>query len=248
MHTEYHKWFSPHLGKDMEIKIYGHGGKPIVVFPAQGGKFYEFEDFQMVQTVEWALDQGIIQLFTVDSVDNESWGNTSIAPWDRAARHESYDKYIVYEVVPFIRHKNPSPQSFTTGVSMGGYHSGNFFFRHPDCFDGVISLSGLFQLSLFVGDYMDDNVYFNSPLHFLPRLHDEGLLNLYRRSHIIVCCGTGAWEDEMRHDIGALSNVLREKQIPAWIDMWGQDVNHDWPWWRKQFPYFISKLHEQGAI
>ena len=248
MHTEYHKWYSPSLNKDMELKVYGHGGKPILVFPAQGGRFFEFEDFQMVAQSQWFLDNGIVQFFTVDSVDLESWANEGAAPWDRGRRHEEYDRYIMNEVVPFIRHKNGSHHIFTTGVSMGGYHSGNFFFRHPDVFDGVISLSGLFQLDLFIGDYMDETVYFNSPLHFLPNLNDERVLNDYRRSHIIVCCGTGAWEDAMIKDITALRGILEHKGVPAWIDLWGHDVNHDWPWWRKQFPYFLGKLHESGAI
>mgnify|MGYP000079574190 CR=1 FL=1 len=51
MHVEYHKWWSPSLGQEMELKVYGHYGKPAIVFPAQGGRFYEYEDFGMVQAV-----------------------------------------------------------------------------------------------------------------------------------------------------------------------------------------------------
>ncbi len=35
-----------------------------------------------------------------------------------------------------------------------------------------------------------------------------------------------------------MKRVLEEKQIPVWVDFWGYDVNHDWPWWRKQIAYF----------
>jgi len=248
MHSEYHKWFSNHLHKDMELKVYGHGGKPILVFPAQGGRFFEFEDFGMVAQAAWFINTGRIQLFTVDSVDNESWANAQAAPREKAVRHEEFDRYIMHEVLPFIRQKNQSAHVFTTGVSMGGYHSGNFFFRHPQEFDGVISLSGLFQLSSFVGDYMDDTVYFNSPLYFLANLDDGHILELYRRSTIIVCCGQGAWEDAMLRDVTALGRILEAKQVPAWIDLWGHDVNHDWPWWRRQFPYFLGRLCEQRVI
>jgi esterase/lipase superfamily enzyme len=125
---------------------------------------------------------------------------------------------------------------------MGAYHAGNFFFRHPDIFDTVIALSGLFQLRMFVGDYVDDNVYFNSPLYFLPNLSDPWYLEKYCRSKIIVCVGQGAWEDAMLVDAYALKRILEEKQIPAWIDIWGNDVNHDWPWWRVMMPYFLGKL------
>ena len=28
--------------------------------------------------------------------------------------------------------------------------------------------------------------------------------------------------------------------IKIWFDYWGYDVNHDWPWWRIQLPYFLQ--------
>jgi esterase/lipase superfamily enzyme len=244
MKTEYHKWWSSSLGQDMELKVYGYYGKPVLVFPAQGGKFYEYEDFKMVEAISAFIEAGKIKLFTVDSIDNQSWANWSAHPADRARRHEDYDRYIMEEVVPFMgQHCGNTDQGFlVTGVSMGAYHAGNFFFRHPDIFDTLIALSGLFHLHMFVGDFMDDNVYFNSPLDYLPNLEDPSYLERYRRSKIIVCVGQGAWEGPMLEDAYALKRLLDAKQIPAWIDIWGYDVNHDWPWWRRMMPYFLGKL------
>jgi esterase/lipase superfamily enzyme len=125
---------------------------------------------------------------------------------------------------------------------MGGYHSANFFFRHPDIFDVVISLSGIFRLNMFIGEYMDETVYLNSPLAYLPNLEDAWYLDQYRQSRIIICAGQGAWEDAMLEDTLALKRILEEKNIPAWVDIWGYDVNHDWPWWRKMMPYFLGNL------
>jgi len=126
---------------------------------------------------------------------------------------------------------------------MGAFHAANFFFRHPDVFDTMISLSGLFHLQMFTGDYVDDNVYFNSPLRYLPGLTDPWYLDQYRQSNIIVGVGQGAWEDAMLADAHALKRILEDKGIPHWIDIWGYDVNHDWPWWRKMMPYFLSNLN-----
>ena len=67
-------------------------------------------------------------------------------------------------------------------------------------------------------------------------------MELYRNSNIIICVGQGAWEDELLASTRELDAVLREKNIPAWIDYWGYDVNHDWPWWRKQMPYFLGNV------
>ncbi len=244
MQVEYHKWHSPFLGHDMELKVYGWQGKPVLVFPAQSGRFYDFENFGMIEAIAGFIEDGKIKVFAVDSVDSQSWDNPYVHPADRARRHEDYGRYIVNEVVPFIRqHCNHHPQKFiTTGCSMGGYHAGNFFFRHPGIFDGLICLSGLFQLRMFVGDYMDDNVYFNSPLAYLPGLNDSNMLEQYRQSQIIICAGQGAWEDDMRADAGAMKAILAEKGIPARVDFWGHDVNHDWPWWRQQLPFFLSRM------
>ena len=242
MNIEYHKWYSENLRQEMELKVYGHAGKPALVFPAAGGKFYEYEDFGMVEAIRPFLEGGRIVLFTVDSVDHQSWMNYGAHPAERVRRHNEYDRYIVSEVVPFIRSRGPSQGILTTGCSMGGYHSANFFFRHPDRFDAVIALSGVYQLRGFIGDYMDENVYLHVPLAYLPNLSDPWYLDRYRKSRIVIGVGQGAWEDEMREDARDLGRILAEKEIPAWIDFWGHDVNHDWPWWRKQMPYFLGKL------
>lgn len=243
MHTEYHKWWSPHLRQEMELKVYGQAGRPILVFPAQGGRFYEYEDFGMINAIAGSIAAGRAQVFTVDSVDLQSWANFGALPAERAQRHQEYDRYIVQEVVPLIRgYGYEGDKALTTGVSMGAYHAGNFFFRHPDCFGGCIALSGLFRLDHFIGDYMDENVYFNTPLAYLRNLEDPAYIEQYRQSQIIVCVGQGAWEDEMRGDVAELRRILDSKGVPAWIDFWGPDVDHDWPWWRVQMPYFLSRL------
>jgi esterase/lipase superfamily enzyme len=243
MNIEYYRAWSDSLNQDMELKVYGHAGKPVVVFPAQSGRFYDFENFGMIDAVSHFIEEGIFRFYTVDSIDSQSWANWSIPPTERGVRHEAYDRYIAQEVVAFIHQNSQNQELFlATGASMGGYHSANFFFRHPDVFDSLISLSGIFQLRMFIGDYMDDCVYFNSPLLYLANLEDPWYLERYRRSDIIICAGQGAWEEPMNADIRALKTILEAKAIPAWIDLWGHDVNHDWPWWQKQLPYFLNKL------
>ncbi len=182
----------------------------------------------MASAVSWYIAEGLYQFFTVDSVDNQSWANDRAHPADRARRHEDYDHYIVSEMAPFIRERcGPETLLLSTGVSMGGYHAANFFFRHPDIFDSLISLSGLFQLRMFIGEYMDNTVYFNSPLYYLPNLNDPWYLEKYRRSRIIICAGQGDWEEAMNADIVQIQTILEAKGIPAWVDLWGSDVNHD---------------------
>lgn len=249
MRIESRKWHSKNLSQNMSLRIYGDEGKPALVFPAEGGREIEFEDFGMLDVCRQFIDDGRLRICTIESIDKQSWSNTSISPADRAKRHEDYDRYVIQEVIPYLRERfgDPKIKFLTTGVSMGAYHAGNFFFKHPDVFDAVITLSGLFRLDSFIGECHDEGVYLNSPLYYLRNLTDEKLLSLYRKSKIIICAGQGAWEDRMLADAREMKDVLATKNIPAWVDIWGFDVNHDWPWWKKQLPYFLGHLLPEAA-
>lgn len=242
MNKEYYRWYSEHLGHDMELHVYGHCGRPMLVFPSSGGTFTEYEGFGMVDAASGFINDGRLMIITIGSADNESWLNRDAAPWDRARRHNDYDAYVIQEVIPFIKNRCGRDDIIATGCSMGAYHAMNFYLRHPDAFNAVISLSGLYSSDYFVGDYMDENVYYNTPLCYLPNCDDEWFLSRYRSGQIIACTGRGAWEDEMIRDTTALKQVFESKGIPAWCDFWGYDVNHDWPWWRVQLPYFLSHI------
>lgn len=242
MHVEHHKWYSPNMGQEMDIKLYGHAGKPIVVFPSSRGRYFDYEDRKMVDSVAGAIEAGRVRLVCVDGRDWEHLMNKEMHPSLMMARYNDYDRYITDEVMPFVRHVTGHHKAYTTGCSMGAYHAANMFFRHPDQFDGVIALSGLYHVRRFVGDYMGPDAYAHAPLAYLPNLNDPWYLEQYRQSTIIFCVGQGRWEDPMRHDIWEMENILAAKGIPAWIDRWGHNVDHDWPWWTQQIPYFVDRL------
>jgi esterase/lipase superfamily enzyme len=247
MHVEYHRWFSQALGHDMELKVYGHYGQPVVVFPAQDGRFHDFEGFGMVGACAELIDAGRVKFVTVDGVDWQSWTNQAAHPADRARRHTDYERHIINEVVPFVQHHTRQATMWVSGCSMGALHSANFFFRRPDIFDGVIALSGLYDLTHFVGQYSDEGIYFNAPLHYLPNLNDPWHLERYRRAQIVFAVGQGRWEEDSIRDTRALEGILRAKNIPAWFDYWGFDVDHDWVWWRKMLPHFLHHTLERKS-
>jgi esterase/lipase superfamily enzyme len=199
----------------------------------------------MVAAIAPFINSGRIKLFCVDSIDAHSWYDFSVPPAERNARHEQYDRYITAEVVPFVRsHCNDDHlRIMTNGCSMGAFHAVNFFLRHPDLFAGTIALSGLYRLERHEFGNAADNlaaVYFNSPVSYLPGLSDPWYLDQYRKSTIIICTGQGPWEEEAIQDTRALDHIFQDKGIGAWIDYWGYDVNHDWPWWYKQMNYFLG--------
>ena len=134
----------------------------------------------------------------------------------------------------------------TNGCSMGALHAVNFFFKHPDLFQGTIACSGLYRLDrpeFGLGSDDMPAVYFNSPLSYLSGLDDPWYLDQYRQRTIVVSAGQGAWDEEALEDTRHLEAICRAKSIPAWIDIWGRDVNHDWPWWFKQMNYFLGTLY-----
>lgn len=248
MHTQEHTWHSPALARDMTLKVYGHWGDPYIVFPSSRGRYFDYEGLGMVDAISGFIDRGRIKLFCVDSVDAQSWYNFSVSPAQRNARHEAYDRYVSDEVVAFARsHCNlPEIRPMTTGCSMGAYHALNFFFKHPDRFQGTIALSGLYRLDrsefgLKTSDL--DDVYFNSPLTYLTALSDPQCIAQYAQRTIIACAGQGAWDEEALADTRHLAAICEDKSIAAWIDIWGHDVNHDWPWWYRQMNYFLGKLY-----
>jgi esterase/lipase superfamily enzyme len=241
MQVQHHNWFSPSLGHDMPINVYGHFGRPLLVFPCAGGSHHEFEDFGMIDAIREFIDAGKVKVFSIASIDHQTWLNTGGHPGDRAARHEDYDKYVIHEVVPFIRNNLGCDWKIAlAGNSLGAYHSVNFCLRHPDVFDATIALAGVYRTNHLIGDYMDDNVYRNSPIHYLGNMQDPWFLDHLRQAKIIICTGQGAWE--YPDDAREMDYLFRAKGIPAWVDFWGHDVNHDWPWWRKMMPHFMPHI------
>ena len=248
METQYFKWYSPALNRDMECKVYGHAGHPVLFIPCQDGRFFDFENFKMTDT--WApwIESGQVMVFSIDTMDLESWSDKVADAYTRIRRHEQWIQYITDEVVPFIRSMVQERCGWqggiiTFGCSLGATHAANLFLRFPDLFDGTLALSGIYTSEYGFGDYMDEVVYRNSPVHYLANMpSDHPYVEKYNRGRGIICVGQGAWEqvDTTRR----LQELFQEKGIDIWVDFWGYDVNHDWPWWHKQVAYFVPKLLE----
>lgn len=247
MQIEYHKWPSRNLGRDMEYKRYGHAGRPVVLFPTSRGRFYQYEDTGSIAAMGEFIDAGRIQIFTLDGIDEESFFNKHASLADRIGRHEAYFRYIREEAMPAILGAAQASNGgwalkpLMGGCSMGGFHSSNFVFRFPDEVCGVIALSGVYSTRDFFGGALDGDIYFNSPLHYLRGLDDPAILGQLRALRLIFCCGQGKWEERMLEETHQLEDILRARNIPAWVDYWGADVDHDWPWWHKQLVYFMNR-------
>lgn len=247
MEISYHKAPSVNLGRDMEMKRYGYAGRPVVVFPTSQGRFYQFEDSGAVAALGEFVDTGRIQIWTLDGIDSETFFDKGGNLGARIERHEAYFRYVREEALPALLRISEESNSrrklkpLFAGCSMGAFHASNFVFRYPDLVSGVIALSGVYSTRDFVGDALDGRIFFNSPLDYLPGLTDNKALTRLKALRLIFCCGQGRWEERMLEDTRALEEILRDKNIPAWVDYWGGDVDHDWPWWHKQLVYFMGR-------
>lgn len=237
MNREYHKWYSPILGRDMEFLLFGHGGRPILVFPTSMGRFYQNEDFGMIGVLHERLENGSIQLLCVDGIDLESWYNRHISIRDRALRHNAYERYLLDEVMPWFAQRNHAVNDnlTTTGASFGAYHAVNFAFRHPDRVRQIVAMSGAYSLQFLLRGGHDMEEYFNSPLEYIPNLHDDWYLSRMRQQNIIL--GVGG-DDICLDSTRRLSEALWAKAVPNYLDVWAGYV-HDWPLWRDMAGKFL---------
>jgi esterase/lipase superfamily enzyme len=235
MRREHHRWYSPSLGKDMELLLFGHAGARVLVFPTSMGRFFEWDDRGMIAALADQIDQGWIQLFCVDSVDAESWYAKWRHPGERAARHVQYERYLLDEVVPFTRH-NPNPFLIVTGASFGAYHAVNLALRHPGQVGRVIGMSGVYDIKQMTEGYSDDTVYFNNPCDFLVHEHDMNRLEQLRHLDNILVTGQ---DDAGRANNEYLSGLLWAKHIPHALRVW-DGWAHDWPYWTQMIRRYIG--------
>jgi esterase/lipase superfamily enzyme len=236
VHREHHRWFSPSLGRDMELLVFGHGGARMLVFPTSMGRYYEWEDQRMMEALGEHIRNGWLQVFCVDSVDAESWYARYKHPHDRAVRQGQYEDYIVREVIPFTRSRNENPFLIATGASFGAYHAVNIAFRHPWLFGRVIGLSGLYDIREQTDGYYDDTVAAQNPSHYVSTIDDHGHLGAMRRLDIVLATGQ---DDSFVDNNRYLSGALWEKGVGNALRLW-DGWAHDWPWWRDMIRAYVG--------
>jgi esterase/lipase superfamily enzyme len=236
-------WFSPNLNIEMPLVAYGHDGYPLLMLPTAAADYLEYERFHLVDAIRPLIDRGQIRAYSINSVNRYSLLNDQMPPHLKAELLTQYDRYITEEVLPLIRRDAGRDDSrpLTTGASLGAFLAANAYFKHPDLFRGTIAMSGSYDIRSYLHGHYDDNVYFNNPADYLTNLNDDYHLPLLRKADaIIILSGQGAYEAPERSR--QLSDILHAKGIPHTLDIWGPDVNHDWPWWRKMLPHWLERL------
>lgn len=244
MNRRYEKIYSPAMGHDMEVLAYGHYGAPLIAFPSGGGRYFDFENNQMIDVLAPLINDGKIKVYCPPSVDNESWLNSGLDPHWQAMVYNKYQDFIITNLVDTIRFdcKSIDIKIGLVGCSLGAFHAANFALKFPHLFNYALGMSGRYDLeSIISGRSGSQDVYFNNPMAYLPNLHGDGLEHVRHNTHIALVCGQGAWEEKCLDETHRLANLLAEKGISHERDIWGHDVEHHWHWWRKQIVYHLGK-------
>jgi esterase/lipase superfamily enzyme len=235
--------------RDLEVGpahllAYGHWGRPLVVFPSELGKRWDWEDTGMIGALAPLIDAGRVKVYCVDGADNWSWRADDVPLEERARRHGDYERWINDSVAPFVRDDTGGGEIIVTGASFGAYHAANFALKRPDLFPLAICMSGVYDVSVVGWGERGDAVYFNNPIDYVQHLDGDHLEWRRSRISLLLVCGQGQWEDTT----GALestkgfASLLDAKGIRHELDLWGHDVPHDWPSWQAQIAHHLPRF------
>ena len=244
MNAHHHELYSQAIGASGGVAAYGHYGRPVLAFPSEGGKAYNWQDNGMIDTLSDLLNGGRIKLYCVDSFDAMSWSNQSVPLEERARQHARYESWILDDVVPFIHH-DTGGEIITTGISLGAFHAANFALKRADLFPLAICMSGNYDPSTWNGwGERGSSAYFNNPLDYVGQFDGDHLEWLRSRLNLLLICGQGQWEDTTGslESTKRLAGLLAEKGIRHELDLWGYDVPHDWPSWRAQIAHHLPRF------
>lgn len=220
----------------MELLVFGHGGWPTVVFPTSMGSFFEYEERGMVHALAPKIEAGHLQLFCVTTVDAETFYAKHAHPRQRIDRYLAWERYLIEDVVPFVRRRNGAPVMGVTGCSFGAYHALTLALRHPDVFTSCVTIGGAFSVRRFLDGYHDTDAHLLSAPDFLPQLDDPWFLDRIKGNKWVLVTGE---HDICRGDTEHLAALLGAKGVPHSLHVWGFGSIHDWPEWVKMAAAYV---------
>jgi len=238
LHT---RWRSDRLGEEVSVVRWGEIGTPVLIFPTAGGDAEEIERFQVIESLSGLLADGRIKVYSCDSLAGRTLLRGDGSPQHRMAVMDRFHHFVRQEVVPAIRLdcRSEDIRIIASGSSIGAFNALAMVCRFPDAFSHALCLSGTFDLQRFYKADMTPDLYFSSPLHFLPGL-DGDLLFALKQRFVLLASGQGRAEDI--GETWKVAHVLGSKGIPNRVDAWGNEWHHDWVTWRRMWPLYLDEL------
>lgn len=234
------RWYSDRVGHDITLARWGELGRPVLVFPTAGGDADEVEREGLIDACSHLLAAGRIKIYSCDSVAGRVMMAGAGSPEYRLWVLNGFHDAVYREVVPAIQADSGAEQLIVTaGASIGAFNAVATLCRYPDVFGAAIGMSGTYDVQRFYDGCHTDDLFFSSPLHFLPGL-DGWQLEALRARFAILATGEGRWETA-EHS-WRMGDALGAKGIPNRVDSWGPDWDHLWPTWHRMLPQYLDEL------
>ena len=234
MHRDIVRLQSRHLGFDTPVARYGHAGRPLLLFPTWASDYLESERQGLIAAIADLVEAGRVQVFCIDSISPLAWCDAALPVPEKVRRQALHSAYVEDEVVPHVRRTigDEGARLAVGGASFGAFFAANALFRRPDLFGALLAMSGFYDLEGKLGDHRDDAAYFNNPTWFVPNLPEGPALAALRAdTRIELMTGQGA--HEAPGESVRFARTLEAKGIPHRLDVWGHEMAHDWPTWRR---------------
>lgn len=226
----------------MELLVFGHAGASVLFFPTRTARFFDYENWGIVASLQHKIENGEIQLYCLDSIDQETFYSSTHPPEERINKHLQYERYVLEEVIPFIEQENPGSELISAGCSMGAFHALNIAFKHPQLFNKVLAMSGRYDLTQQMGDFQDllqgyrnETIYYNSPNQYLSNLNDPGILSDLQKLKITIAVGE---RDPFLENNYQLDSILWNKGIDHEFYIW-QGEAHKPKYWKQMLALYL---------
>lgn len=227
------RYYSHHLGRDIEVLVFGEAGFPVILFPDAMGRYFQHKDNHMIDSVASAVDAGVVRIYCMDCIDGVSWFNKDAPPAERIRHHMHYDSMLNDELVPTFMEETGCDRVVVAGCGFGGYHASNFAFKHPEKVSHLFSMSGSFDAREQLEGFYNDDAYYNSPVDFVPGSNHPDLWQMK------IILGTTD-QDPQKGANENMSLILSSKGIEHWLDV--RHGPRDWTVWRQMFPHYLSLI------
>ncbi len=217
------EWWSPSLGRNMSLKVFGKSGTPVIMLINT-----DVPEKSLLNAISYQLKNGHNQVFCLTLGKNEILNNHDIQPDIRLIRNNQLECYLIDEVVPRVQKENSNSYIIIAGLGLGAYYAANYAFKHPYNFNKLIAISGKYDIRSFFQSYYNDDVYYNNPMDYLPNLTENRFLNGIVKMDIRFAIGN---EDPNLEETYRICNILQQKSISYQLDIWNEnDPNVDNQW------------------
>src|ERR1700744_3995457 len=235
------RWYSERVQTDVPVVRWGAYGTPVLLFPTAGGDAAEIERNGLVNACGPLLAEGRIKIYSVDSVAGRAMVAKTHSPEHRLWLLNQFHELVRWEVVPAIHADlgGHAADIIASGASIGAFNSVAVLSRYPDVFGAAVGMSGSYQIEKFYDGAWTQDLYYASPMQFVPNLGGPQLDRL-RQRWAILASGEGEWENV--ESSWQMAEVLGDMGVPNRVDNWGPRWDHQWHTWRAMLPQYLREL------